>query len=99
MKKLISKDKKIRHNLEEFEKNYFILKSIYKNLNFMSLTRWKAFEKLKRLTKLNSYTSISNRCIISINKKRFSKLTQFSRHIFLKRIRSGNISGFKKSSW
>jgi ribosomal protein S14 len=37
--------------------------------------------------------------LYSQNKKRFNKLTGFSRHIFLKKIRAGEINGFRKSSW
>ena len=43
--------------------------------------------------------SFNNICLYSINKKKYNKLTNFSRHIFLKLIRSGQIHGMKKSSW
>jgi len=99
MKKLIEKDKKLRLEIKKIEKQHYILKSIFKNFNFFTLIRWNAFLKLKNLTKTNSSVALSYRCLTSVNKKRFNKLTVFSRHIYLKLIRSGNISGLQKSSW
>lgn len=99
MKKLVKKDKKLRGKIKSIEKQNHILKLIFKNSNFFTLIRWNAYLKLKDLTKKNSSVALSHRCLISINKKRFNKLTVFSRHIFLKLIRSGNISGLQKSSW
>lgn len=99
MRKILEKDKKIRSNLKNIEKQHFILKAIFKNFNYFVLVRWIAFLKLKALTASNSKVSMSNKCLYSINKKRFNKLTTFSRHVFLKQIRSGNIVGIQKSSW
>lgn len=99
MKKLLEKDKKLRYEIKSIENQRFILKSILKNFNFFILIRWNAFLKLKFLKKQNSETSITNRCLQSINKKRLNKLTVFSRHIFLKLIRTGSITGMRKSSW
>jgi ribosomal protein S14 len=99
MKKIIVKDKKTRLNLKSTEKKHFILKSIIKNSNFFMLLRWKAFIKLKAPIYTKPASSTSNRCIKSVNKKRFNKRTLFSRHIYLKLLRSGKISGARKSSW
>lgn len=99
MKKLLEKDKKLRLKIKQVEKKNFILKSIFKNFNFFILIRWNAFLKLKTLNKSNSIISLSPRCVATINKKRFNKFTPFSRHVFLKLIRSGQISGIQKSSW
>jgi ribosomal protein S14 len=99
MKKLFVKDKKLRLNIKTIEKQQFILKFIFKNFNFLKLLRWKAFSKLKKLLRVNSKTSISNRCLSTINRKRLNYWTSFSRHIFLKLIRSGKITGMRKSSW
>lgn len=100
MKKIKEKDEKIRLNFNNIEKQHFILKSILNNLNFFVLVRWNAFLKLKRLTTGGrSKTSTTNRCLNSSNKKRFNKLTTFSRNTFLKLIRSGHISGMQKSTW
>lgn len=99
MKKLLAKDQKLRLKLTKLEKQHLILKSIFQNLNFFTLIRWNAFVKLSRLSASGTKQSLSNRCLLSTNKKRFNKLTYFSRHIFLKLIRSGQITGLRKSSW
>ena len=99
MKKLLKKDKKLRNKIKFIENQHFILKNISKNFNFFTLIRWNAFLKLKYLTKNNSKISVTNKCLQGINKKRFNKLTSFSRHVFLKLIRSGSISGMRKASW
>jgi ribosomal protein S14 len=99
VKKLIEKDKKRINYVKQIEKQNFILKSIFKNSNFFILIRWQAFLKLKVLTSRNSKISISVKCLYTNNKKKFNKNTFFSRHVFLKLIRSGELSGIKKSSW
>ena len=99
MKKLIKKDKKIRHNIKLIEKKYFILKSIFINFNFFILIRWFVLLKIKVLSKNNSKISLINRCLSSVNKKRYNKLSVFSRHIFIKLLQSASISGIQKSSW
>jgi ribosomal protein S14 len=99
MRKLLEKDKNRRTQIKRIEKQHFVLKAIVKNLNFFVLIRWNAFLKLKTLNSQNSKISLTNRCLYSTNKKRFNKLTTFSRYIFLKLIRSGKISGMQKSSW
>jgi ribosomal protein S14 len=99
MKKLIEKDKKLRKNILKKEKQYFILKSICTNSNFFVLVRWNAFIKLKNTLNGSYKTSLSNRCLQTVNRKRFNKLTKFSRHIFLKHLRFGKISGIQKSVW
>jgi ribosomal protein S14 len=99
MKKLIEKDKKLRNQIVLKEYEHFVLKSIIKNLNFFTLIRWNAYLKLKNITQNASKSSTINRCLYTVNKKRFNKLTGFSRHVFLKYIRSGSVVGIKKSSW
>jgi ribosomal protein S14 len=99
MKKLIEKDKLLRKSFLIIENKHFVLKSIIKNFNFFSLIRWNAATNLNLLTQNTSSCSTVNRCLLTINKKRFNKLTGFSRHVFLKTIRSGYIAGIKKSSW
>lgn len=99
MKKLLQRDLLLRNKIVLNETQHFILKSIVKNFNFFILIRWNAFLKLKELTKNSSKVSTASRCLSSINRKRFNKLTGFSRHIFLKVIREGSINGVKKSSW
>ncbi len=99
MKKLMVKDKKKRFLANQLEKKRFLLRSIARNNNFSDLTKWNAFEKLNNTSRDSSFCKISNRCVISINRKRFNKLSYFSRMILLKLIRLGYISGIRKSSW
>lgn len=99
MKKLFSKDKKNRTSVKKQELKTFILKQIVKNLNFSKITRWKANYKLFHLKKNVSKTHLSNRCIKTINKKTFHKFSSFSRMVFLKLVKSGMVSGMRKSSW
>lgn len=100
MKKLLEKDRKIREDFKTFEKQNFLLKFIFKNSNFLLLVRWQAFLKLQTImSKKNSKISMSSRCLYTINKKKFTKKTLFSRHLYLKQIRSGDLYGIKKISW
>lgn len=99
MKKLLVKDKKLRGNYKTSEKNQFVLKSISNNFNYLKLIRWNASQKLKEISTNSSKSRISNRCYETIHKKRLNKNTYYSRHVFLNLIRSGKISGIRKSSW
>ena len=99
MKKLFAKDKKSRQIVKELELQHFILKQISTNSNFPRITRWNALEKLSSLPRKSSKTVLSNRCIKTINKKTFHKFSNFSRTVFLKLVKSGTISGMRKSSW
>lgn len=99
MIKLRERDKKIRKNIYEFEKKRFILKIISQNQNFFSLMRWKAKYKLNILSRKSSKTCISNLCILTVNKKKFNKLTSFSRIAFLKLVNKKKICNIYKSSW
>lgn len=97
MKKLIIKNKHIRHNLKSFNKKYFLLKLIVQNYNIFSLFRIKTTKTLYLLK--NYAVSISDRCIISFNKKKFNKFIFYSRLILLKKIYKGLIVGLKNSIW
>lgn len=100
MKKLLIKDNIRRINIKVSENRHFVLKSIVSNTNLNTDIRFNAFKKLNVLiSNLNSKVSLSNRCLFTKNKKRYHKLTKFSRHVFLKLIRSNSINGFLKSSW
>lgn len=99
MKKLAAKDKKNRLTVKHFELKHFVLKQIANNLSFFRATRWNAFYKLTHLPKKNSKTYVSNRCVKTINKKTFHKFSNFSRTVFFKLVKSGMISGMRKSSW
>lgn len=99
MKKLLEKDKKIRKKLKNSEKKKFLLKTISNNLNLPDLIRFKAFNNLIKMPKYTSKTVISNRCINTINKKKFNKFTHYSRTIFIKLARNKQIYGLQKTSW
>lgn len=99
MKKLREKDKKLRKNILNTEKQFFVLRSICKNSNFFLLVRWNAFIKLKSTLNSSYKISLSNYCLQTNSRKRFNKLTKFSRYIFLKHLRFGKISGIRKSVW
>ena len=99
MKKIFIKDRKNRSFTKQLELEHFILKQISNDLNFTKTTKWNSVKKLISLPKRSSKTYISNRCIKTINKKTFTKLSNFSRTIFYKLVKSGEISGLHKSSW
>ena len=99
MKKIFAKDRKNRKIVRQLELEHFILKQISTNLNFLKTVRWNALYKLSDLSKQSSKTVLSNRCVKTINKKTFHKFTNFSRTVFLKLVKSGYISGMRKSSW
>jgi ribosomal protein S14 len=99
MKKLFAKDRENRKLIKETELQRFILKQISTNSNFLKTTQWNALYKISSLSKKSSKTVLSNRCVKTINKKTFHKFSNFSRTVFLKLIKSGHISGMRKSSW
>lgn len=99
MQKLLKKDKKLRSKIKHLEGKYYILKSILTNFNYFILVRWNALLKVKFLQANNYKHKTIHKCLHGINKTRFNKLTVFSRHVFLKLIRQGNISGMKRSNW
>jgi len=100
MKKILERDKKIRKKLEKFDKKKLILKMILNNFNFFKLVRVDAKVKLNKIFFLSSSISrISNRCVETINKKKFNKLTNFSRMIFLRIVRNNDVCGVEKSTW
>ena len=99
MIKLVERDKKIRKKIFSLEKKRFILKVISQNQNFFSLIRWQAKDILNVLPSRSSKTYFSNLCILTINKKKFNKLTNFSRIVFLKLVNKKRICNIYKSSW
>jgi ribosomal protein S14 len=99
MKVLIEKDKKIRKNIKKLEKKKFIFKTITNNLNLPYLLRFNAFNNLNKITKKASKTLVSNRCVATVNKKKFNKLTHHSRIFFLKLAKNKKIYGLTKASW
>ena len=99
MKKLLEKDKKVRKKIKKLEKKKFILKIIVNNINLPYLLRFNASNSYNTITKNASKTLISNRCIATVNKKKFGKLTHYSRIFFLKLARNKKIHGITPASW
>lgn len=99
MKKLIEKDKKIRETVKKFEKKALILKSLRNNQNLPFTTRFNASNTLNQFEKKISKSLISNRCTLTINKKKFGKWTHYSRILFLKLARTEKIYGLTRSIW
>jgi ribosomal protein S14 len=99
MKKIFAKDNKNRKDVKKSELKHYILKQISTNSNFFKITRWNAVYKLSNFPKKSSKTILSNRCVKTVNKKTFHKFSNFSRTVFLKLVKSGFISGMRKSSW
>lgn len=99
MKKLLEKDKKVRKEIKKLEKKKIVLKNISNNLNLPDLIRFNAFHSLNKISKQTSKNLISNRCVNTINKKKFNKFTHYSRIVFLKLARHKNIYGLNKASW
>lgn len=99
MIKILEKDKQIRKKIQKFEKKKFILKNLSTNYNFFNLTRWNSYTHLKCLPVKSSKTFLTNKCIKTVNKKKFNKLTNFSRIVFLRLVKTKKISNIYKSSW
>ena len=101
MKKLIEKDKKVRKIINKLEKKKFILKIIVNNINLPYLLRFNSLNTLNSMTIKASKTLISNRCIAiaTTNKKKFGKLTHYSRIFFLKLAKNKKIHGITPASW
>lgn len=99
MKKLIVKDKKRWPLIQKLESDRFVLISIFWNTNFPMLSWWKAFLKLKKIGFFIWEVSFSSWCLKTFNNKKFNHLTFYSRHVFLKLVWFGKISGIKKSVW
>ena len=99
MKKLIEKDKKVRKIINKLEKKKIILKIIVNNINLPYLLRFNALNTLNSMTIKASKTLISNRCIATTNKKKFGKLTHYSRIFFLKLAKNKKIHGITPASW
>ena len=95
--KFIKKDKNLRHYFKKFSIQYFLLKLILKNKNIFMLNKFKALVIIKQTQIF--VVAICDKCIVSFNKKKYNKLTNYSRIILLKKIYSNECIGFQKSLW
>ena len=98
MKKLLEKDKKTRKKIKVLEQKKFILKIISTNSLFFSLIRLNALSSVNELSSRSSKTFVSNRCVLTKNKKRLNKFNNFSRIIFRKLAKNNKITGIFKTS-
>lgn len=99
MKKNLRKDIQKRKIVNQSETDLFVYKSIFKNSNYSNNIRWNALLNVSSLPKNSSKVRLNKRCTISGRKSSFNSLYKFSRLVFLRLVRSGEISGLKKSSW
>jgi len=95
MKNKIQKDQKKRNLNYKFETKQVILKSIAKNKNLAKTTCWNSE---LALSKIKFKTQLVKRCILTGRKSKFNEKFRFSRLSFLRLVRNGFISGFKKSA-
>lgn len=99
MKKIFAKDKNYRKQVARNELHIFTLKQISSNLANSKLIHWNSLKTLLKIPKQRSKTHVSNRCIQTINRKSFHKFSSFSRIVFIRLAKLGQISGLRKSSW
>ena len=96
MKNQIQKDKNKRNLHVIFEDKTIILKSIIKNKKISKNLRWNSELKLNTLPSSSFKRQQVNRCMLTGRKKKANKFLKVSRLSFLKFVRKGFISGFKK---
>lgn len=99
MKKQFGKDKTTRKQYKKLELNRFVLHQISENSNFLKAIQWNARYKTNNLNSVSSKAKFQNRCVLTINKKLFHKFSRFSRTVFLKMAKLGQIYGLRKASW
>lgn len=96
MKNQIQKDKNKRNLHFNFEEKIIVLKSIIKNKKISKNLRWNSELKLSQLPNSSLKIQQVNRCILTGRKKKSNKFLKVSRLSFLKFVRKGFLSGFKK---
>lgn len=99
MKKLIFRNKKLRNIIKNFKNLYFILKSIIKNMFIFLYFKYKILLFFKNNLHITySYTGLKF-CILSLSKKRFNKISFYSRQILGKKVQNGEMVGIIKQLW
>lgn len=99
MQKIIFRDNHNRKKIKHKELSLFLSRQISLNHNIPKLVRWNALYELTFKMHKDSKTNLSRRCIKTINKKSFHTFSNFSRILFLRLAKLGQISGLKKLSW
>lgn len=99
MKKLIVRNKRLRDIIGNFKNLYFILKSIIKNIFVFIYFKYKILSFFrKNLNITYNFTGLKF-CVISLSKKRFNKMSFYSRQLLGKKIHNGKMFGIVKQLW
>jgi len=99
MKKRCLKEQKYRSIVFRMEDIRIIFKSILFNQYFPYQSRWACGFNLSILQKKSIASKLISRCIFTRHRKKFHFLFKFSRLVFLRLARSGQIFGLKKYVW
>lgn len=99
MKKIQRRDKNKRNILKQQELKTKVRKHLKINEKLYAHTRWKIIELINFEKNYNLKISLTNLCIHTLNKKRVNRILNISRWEFLRDVRTGSISGFKKAVW
>lgn len=99
MNKLKRKDVYSRKNFKTQELKINILKNIQFHSCLAENIKMKSLNKMFEFSNYKSKTKINNRCVKTISKKNVNKKFKLSRMAFLRLVRFGKFSGFKKSVW
>lgn len=76
-----------------------ILKSLIKNTNIPAIYRYLALYNKSKLYRFSSLTQQKNKCVETGRTWNTVKNTQYSRFFFRTQSNSGNLPGFRRSSW
>lgn len=102
MKHIDIKNKNNFSLIKTKEHEIFLAKIIAYNSNILPLLRTDSYKNLHKkiiISKKGLKTTIVNRCVFSLYKKRLNKRINISRHLFLKFAREGSIYGLKRNIW
>lgn len=98
MSKNYKKEKYYRVNVSNIEKENKLFKSILFNMYFPCTSRWNCALNQSSF-KNKTISRLVNRCLLTRHRKKFHFLFKFSRLVFLRLARNGQIFGLKKSVW
>lgn len=99
MKKIYYKEKRASLLQLKYEDTRVLFKSIFQNQYLPYTVRWNCLLSLSQLPASSLKHRIVGRCFLSKHRKKFNFLFKFSRLVFLRLVRSGQISGLHKCVW
>ena len=99
MRNSMEKDKNKRELVQKYELERTLYKSIIKNRNLDSNTRYEYVLKLNKLPRNSSKVRIMNRCIRSGRSKAVLRNFKISRIEIRELVAKGLLQGVTKSSW